>query len=376
MVLGFNASMRRFLTAASLLVVLVVLVKQHSHHHAFVNIPIMVHYIYILREGVSEFSFEFKHFLSVYATWHYWRPDTIYLHTNAPDEAIELARDGRRGKWNQLLLNIPNLQVRSVQDPKVAGNGREITVVEHKTDFIRQEVIREMGGIYLDFDAHPLRGISPLRRSGFNAIFGQQHGGQINNGVFLGRARARLLDMWRDEMHKVYDGGWTTHGNDVLTRIAPRVMRIPGEVLVLEQDAFQPAAGRWKIMFVSLGCTTTPASLSKRTRTCTAIDYTEELRDRLDYPEGFPAWEMDYSSTYVLHASDPWRNGNSVEGFEHVTPRYILERKSNFARAVYPVAKHMYDAGLIRIDDSWESQLGEEAAALNGKEETESVTGT
>ena len=79
--------------------------------------------------------------------------------------------------------------------------------------------------------------------------------------------------------------------------------------------------------------------------------YNETVTDRWDHPEEFPAWQLDYSETYMLHAFSPKRNNDPTPNFEEITPRYVLERQSNFARAVYPVAKHMYDAGYLMLDD-------------------------
>lgn len=78
----------------------------------------------------------------------------------------------------------------------------------------------------------------------------------------------------------------------------------------------------------------------------------EGFSDRWAHKEDFPSWARDWSKTYLVHAFDPFRFSKEIDGFTHITPRYVLERKSNFARAVYPVAKHLYDEGLLGIDDS------------------------
>ncbi|KAK0729488.1 glycosyl transferase [Lasiosphaeris hirsuta] len=323
------------------------------------HIPNQVHYVYVLKDGVTDFSFEFKHYLSVYASWLYLRPDIIYLHTNAPDTAIAHARSGAGGKWNRLLFAMPHIRVNHVTAPTAAENGRPITILEHQTDFLRQEAVRGLGGVYLDFDAHALRSLDPLRASGFAVVLGRQHGGEVNAGVLLGRAGARALALWRDEMHRVYDGAsWSGHVNGVLSRLCPRLMRIPGEVLVLEQDALQPGSWLVEDNLALFGIhDETRSNLEGVGQGGALPEFEEALMDRWEHPERFPPWERDYSSTYVLHAFDPKRNGNPVPGFEHITPRYVLDRQSNFARAVYPVAKHMYDAGLVEIDDPYHGNV-------------------
>jgi hypothetical protein len=82
--------------------------------------------------------------------------------------------------------------------------------------------------------------------------------------------------------------------------------------------------------------------------------FDETFDERWAHPERFPQGVRDWSTTYMIHAFSPHRfPERKIPGYTHVTPRYILERQSNFARAVYPVAKMMYEQGLIEIDDSY-----------------------
>jgi hypothetical protein len=322
-------------------------------------IPNQVHFVYILKNTSHDFSFEFSHFLSIYAAWHYWRPQAIYLHTNvAADSApVARARNGTAGKWNRHIFTLFNLTVQEVDVPTHAGNGVELANIEHKSDFVRVKALRELGGVYIDFDVHALRDIRPLRESGFRAIAGRQLGGQVNSGTFMAAPRARLTKLWMEQMHVVYTGGWTTHSNEVITRVGQRLVRETGarEMLIMERDAFAP--GSWKdddtdALFAVHD--DVPSNLP------TDIDignvqlpsHDEAFEDRWDHPERFPDWERDWSHTYLLHAFTPDRWQHKVPGFDHITPRYVLERRSNFARAVYPVAKVLFEQGLIGVDDS------------------------
>ncbi|KAK5651336.1 hypothetical protein OQA88_12569 [Cercophora sp. LCS_1] len=315
------------------------------------HIPNIVHYVYLLPDTARTFSFQFKHLLSIYASYMYLNPTTIYLHTNANAHAIDEARSSNANKWNRLLLDIPTLRINRVESPTHAANGKALANIEHKSDFVRTAVVSEMGGLYLDFDAHPLRDVKVLRESGFSAIFGRQHKGEVNNGVFLAKPGALLLDVWKREMNRVYDGRWSTHGNGVLTKICPRLMRNPGEVLILEQDALQP--GSWEPRDTAnlfAVHSETRSNLEGKKNGDVLEDFVDTdvqgLRKRGE------RWERDYSSTFVLHAFDPSRNGKAIEGFKHVTPRYVLERRSNFARAVYPVAKRLYELQLLSWNDT------------------------
>lgn len=317
-------------------------------------IPNQVHYVYILQDPESDFTFQFKHFLSIYSVSTYWRPQAIYLHTNANKSTIERAMSGLNGKWNELIFKTSNLRINHINPPTTAENGVSIDQMEHRSDFARVAVVHEFGGIYLDWDAHPIRDIKPLRESGFNSVTGRQAGGEIMSGTFMAKKDALLIRMWKKEMHRLYDGGWTTHSNGAVTRLGQRLAGLPNEVLIMEQNAFGP--GSWtasdNILLYGLHNDTDP-DLTTFTN-CTALPlFDEGLLDRWERPQDFPPWQTDYSQTYILHAFNPARNGNPVPDFEQITPKYIFARQSDFARALYPITKHMCDSGLIKMDDSY-----------------------
>lgn len=139
------------------------------------QIPNIVHYVYVLKDGVSgasassqspipwprslvsqqqptritlktpDLNFEFRHFLSLYSAHSHLHTSTIYLHTNAPPAAIARARNGPN-KWNRLLLtHILHLQINHVVAPLATDNGRNITEVEHQSDFVRQQAVFQTG---------------------------------------------------------------------------------------------------------------------------------------------------------------------------------------------------------------------------------------
>ncbi|KAL2132042.1 hypothetical protein VTI74DRAFT_4271 [Chaetomium olivicolor] len=318
-------------------------------------IPNTLHFVYILPNGADHFSFQFSHFLSIYVAWHHWRPRHIYLHTNAAAAGPEVARarNGTDGKWNRYIFTLFNLQINTVPVPTHAGNGKELQNMEHKSDFVRVKAVCDLGGVYIDWDVHALRDIRPLREAGFGAVAGRQLGGQINSGSFMSVRNGRAVTLWREMMHEAYDGGWTTHSNEVLTKVGERLVREPNEMLIMEREAFAP--GSWKSEDTDALCTVhndTVSNLEGYTESMPLREYEETFRARWEDPKRFPNWERDWSSTYLLHAFAPDRWSHKVEGFEHITPRYVLERRSNFARAVYPVAKLMYDRRLIGVDDT------------------------
>jgi glycosyl transferase-like sugar-binding protein len=327
------------------------------------TIPNQVHFVYVLADVDGDFGFEFSHLLSMYAAWYYWRPRHIFLHTNvlANSTAVARAKAGDDGKWSKLIFTRFDILINTVEAPTRANNGVIIRGMEHRSDFIRVKAVHDFGGVYIDWDVHALRDISMLRETGFKAVTGRQLGGQINSGVLLARAGSRLTAAWMEGMHKAYTGGWTTHSNEVLTKLGNRMAGEPGgEVLIMEREAFSP--GSWKDADTDTLFTVhndEPSNLADHKPGGLLAAYEEGFADRWERPDDFPAWPRDWSSSYMLHAFCPGRWKHEVAGFKHITPRYVLERRSNFARAVYPVARQMYIEGLLDVDDTHDGKSAE-----------------
>ncbi|PFH61159.1 hypothetical protein XA68_18042 [Ophiocordyceps unilateralis] len=298
------------------------------------TIPNVVNLVYLMESERDNLAFEFSHFLSVYSAWHHLGPKSIYLHTNADASTIQRARWGQTGKWARLLLEIPGLQIRQVVSPNVTtregGHDQVIRFAEHKSDFVRVEAARELGGLYIDFDVFVLRDLQPLRNAGFGAVVGREVTDQVNSGIFLTRPHGKLISQWAEDMPRLYDGGWVTHSNLALTNIAEKLVAdAPGEVLIMERNAFAP--GGWG-----------------------NADYdhlwaTHESNDTQD-----SSWQVDWSRTYMLHAFMPYRARHKVHGFHRLHPRYVLGRRSNFARALYPVVSLLHKEGVVDWNDTFD----------------------
>lgn len=318
-------------------------------------IPNRVHFVHIMPDGPdSDIKFKFKHFVAIYSASLYFGPDLIYIHTDASYASVERAQNGpvdaAPNKWAHKILNLPTVVVRRVNPPDVAtGTGVAINLLEHKSDFVRAKAVYEHGGIYLDWDAHALRDVKPLRESGFANVVGRQKGGQVNSGVWMSRRGTLLMKLWVERQHEVYSGAWTAHSNDLLTSLsekngdsslltvlAERLMPTSKEVLILEQVAFAPMS--WQLK-----------DASKLFMPHLNDDMGQMKRDEKKKPD----WEVDYSTTYILHAFKPDKNEH-IENFDRdngITVKYVLSQLSNFAVAVYPAVKHAIDAGVISADD-------------------------
>ncbi|KAK3346644.1 hypothetical protein B0T25DRAFT_552510 [Lasiosphaeria hispida] len=324
-------------------------------------IPNYVHYVWLLKDP-SVFRLDFKVFVSVYSAHVYFQPERIYIHTDATPSVLERAR-ASGDVWTRRVLALPEIAFNHVTAPTATNRGVKITQMEHKADFLRIEALRTHGGIYIDTDAVPLRNVAPLRHAGFANVVGgavaltMKHAGYVNNGVLLARPNTILMNIWLQASHHVFDGKWATASIHLLTDLVYRLGAIPSEILIVHPRAFAPTSwevdDQRRLFEPSLGALPAMAQVvmeedaTGRPRelkaTCPdAMAYLDERerggsRDRL---------EMDFSSTYVLHAFDD--EIHHIRGWDHeVNLEYVVARKSNYARAVYPAIWHAVHTGII-----------------------------
>ncbi|KZL78065.1 glycosyl transferase [Colletotrichum tofieldiae] len=305
------------------------------------SIPNQVHYIWALNDTSGDLLLTFEQYLSVYSVWYYWKPHTIYLHTNAGEPAIARARDGVFSKWAMRILSVPNLKVNLVEMPNTTRDGVKFRFKEHISDFARVKAVHDYGGIYIDFDIQPLRDVAVLRKSGFNAIGGRQEDNNLNSGSFMSKKGSKMVTKWMDMMHEVYDGRWTTHSNDALTAVARSLVPEPGEMLIMDREAFAPVGWTFDDARDLFGIHNETTPLEK-------LVPGQPLPTYNDRP---PAWARDFSASYLIHCFTPDWSLNEVEGVTEITPAYVLKRQSNFAYATYPVVRDMYHKGLVTLED-------------------------
>ncbi|PHH84450.1 hypothetical protein CDD83_1928 [Cordyceps sp. RAO-2017] len=303
------------------------------------EIPNDVHFVFLLEKAGADFPFEFHQFLCIYAAWFHLQPGRLFLHTNAGAEQIQRAKQGQAGKWSRLIFEMPGLTVNPVESPTVTNKGVKIKHVAHKSDFIRVQVLRQFGGLYLDLDVFVIRDLRPLMASGFQSVSGREVGGLMTAGAFLAKRDCRLLQMWEKEMHEVFDQGWTTHSNGLMTRIGERLIPEPWEILLLEQDALSPV--HWDPPGAEEFIESHPDVASP----VEGLHEGDHLPLLQHYDEPGGPWAMNFNKSYAIHAFRVEEVGMEV------SPGSVLERRSNIGRALYPVVRDMYHRGLVTLQE-------------------------
>ncbi|KAK2729781.1 glycosyl transferase [Colletotrichum kahawae] len=285
------------------------------------EIPNQVHFVWALYDVDSELEFAFEQYLSMYSAWFYLKPHTIYLHTNAKEAQIDRARNGSSGKWASRIFSIPGLQVKWMEAPHETNLGVELAYKEHISDFMRVKAVHEYGGVYIDFDVQVLQDVAALRKSGFTAVGGRQIDQNLNSGTFMSKKG--------------------------------------GEVLILDSKAFAPVGWNPEDAIQLFGVQNETLELDIDAGLTASADDGEV---EIDWTVNNSSWPLDWKATYFLHAFTPDWNVIPINGFQGITPQYVLSRQSNYALATYPVVKDMYINGLVTMEDGEYQRQGNDQA--------------
>jgi hypothetical protein len=307
------------------------------------SIPNIVHFVHITHAHATSrpLEFDFYQFIAIYSAYYYLRPDTIYIHTNTDPKVVKRAKHSPN-KWTRIVANLPPVLFNYEYSPNETTSGKPISKLPNQSDFVRTRVMQKWGGIYLDEDAYIIKDLGVLRRAGYRNVVGRQYLGSIACGMWLSVPGSDLVTAYHALQDIVFNGTWSTHSVDLFNRVALEYSGRDQEVLILEQDAFFPLG--WN---------------SEHFDTLYQVhmhEYTEPSSPS-NVASFIQSFKMDLPTTWVRD----WRNSYAVHGFNSglhkykayfgvyggITVEYVLARKSNFARAVYPAVKHAMDNGII-----------------------------
>jgi hypothetical protein len=323
-------------------------------------IPSIVHFVTIKKDENSLLKYPFASFLTLFASVMYIQPTQIYIHTDYNETEIRNA-SLHGDRWTRAVINTFSeiLRWNEVYVPNFAGpnENQRISAIQHKSDFIRWDTIAKIGGVYLDWDVVPLRPLTPLLNAGFAFVGGRQYGGAaedgsvngtINNGAFLTKPNSTMARIIVREQHAGFNGAWASNLHS-MTIIAEHLVTIPNEVLILDRNSFAPT--HWfqestDLLFKPQPGRPSPESVVVNTTRPMEL-YNNIVLNRRRRAE----WEMDFSSTYLLH-------GFSMSHYlDYINPKTILGRTSNFGVATYDAVKKMRADGLISGNEDGKEPL-------------------
>lgn len=330
-------------------------------------IPNLVHFVYLVEDPTQpNISFSLRRFIAIYSAHYYLHPETIYIHTNLDQEVIDNVWDTCGDTYVKAVGQVPNIKFNRHIAPNTTSTNKTVDRLPNQSDFIRTDVLRTHGGIYLDDDSYVLRDLRPFRHMGFEMVTGRQSNGQLCPAVMLSTPDNKMITAYHTLQDQIFDGSWAMHATDLLTALVYEFAESEHMSLILPSDTFFP--GSWnkddleEIYQQHHSSDDYYMSVHHNRPTSNLTDFIENFR--LDGELGAGnggktqhAWKHDWRLSYVLHG---WTSGigNSFDDEEtqelfgkHREPDldYILSRSSNFARAVYPAVQHALDTGILSI---------------------------
>ncbi|KAK3174801.1 hypothetical protein OEA41_002047 [Lepraria neglecta] len=166
---------------------------------------------------------------------------TICIHINVEDHVVKKTLENTTNPYTLDINKLPKVKFNYHAAPNKPLSGLDIALLQHRSDFVRTDVLEKLGGIYLDDDdVYVLRDLRALSRLGFENIIGEQKYGKIWNAVIMATPQNKMMQAYQILQDVVFDGGWETASVDLLTRLAQEFHDIPDQVMVMPQDAFFP----------------------------------------------------------------------------------------------------------------------------------------
>ena len=184
-----------FILLVFLLIILMVLIyKNHFSNEPKNQIPNIIHFVFGLKEQDEDFLFVY--YLSVLSASKVNNPDTIYFYYHFEPS----------GKWWNKLKEIPNIILEKVSIPTHIGK-KPIKHFAHKADKIRMDKLYERGGVYMDIDTISVKPYKHLLIH--ETVLGfEVPPNTICNAVMLTKPASRFFKQWM----MAYENEFITEG--------------------------------------------------------------------------------------------------------------------------------------------------------------------
>jgi hypothetical protein len=318
------------------------------------EIPNTVHFVHLLPAShgtdgaATSLEFEFRHFVSIYSAGLHLNPNKIFIHTNAAPDVIKQLRKSPN-RWTRVIANLPRVVFNHETAPGRTAAGIPIDNLSDQVDFIRTSVMKRWGGVYLDGDAYILKDLAALRYSGFQNVLGKRADGLINPGIMLSTPENELLSAYHALTTGALYGDSIAHAPDLLTRLVSEFAASDRQVLVLDHEVFfsvSESEDDLSMVYKVNDLEGVNESLQLNgTNTFNLISFVHSFEQQR--PE---TWRKDWRLAYVLHGRTVGISDGEIccAEFGGITLEYVLTKKSNFGRAVYPAVKHALDTGVIQ----------------------------
>lgn len=184
------------------------------------DIPRIVHFI---KTDASPDSLQLIHYICIMSAIKKIKPVRVYLHTPVPPEGV----------WWEKLKHHVTLRIIPVP---VRVAGKPASLAAHQSDMVRLTVLKEMGGLYLDWDVVSWRSFDDLFKSGYPTILGVERKSpsfkeSIGVAVMMARPDSMYIDALINATPQKFEGRscYTCHSlvlNNQLAKEKPSIVKI------------------------------------------------------------------------------------------------------------------------------------------------------
>jgi len=156
-------------------------------------VPNICHFI----AGMSpDEEFKFVYYVSVVSVIKINKPKKVnYFYSFEP-----------HGRWWEELKKIKEVELHQVPLPTHFGE-KEIIHPQHRADKLRMEILREYGGVYLDFDTICVKPYAEMLK--YKYAMGVESQNALCNAIIFSEPKAEFLDLWSEPYVETFKpDGW------------------------------------------------------------------------------------------------------------------------------------------------------------------------
>ena len=179
------------------------------------------HFIFGLKEQKHDFLFSY--YISVYSVYLVNNPDTIYFYYHYEPYGI----------WYDKLKLIPNIKLIQIDVPTHIGS-KEIKKTSHQTEWVKMNILYNMGGVYLDIDTICVKPWKHLLEE--NTVLGKELPDGICNAIMFTEPKSKFFKLWLYN----YESHFNAHGWREASIELPEILskEYPNLITLKEADVF------------------------------------------------------------------------------------------------------------------------------------------
>ena len=183
-------------------------------------IPNICHFI----AGMSpDEEFKFVYYVSAISAIKINKPKKVnYFYSFEP-----------HGRWWEELKKIKEVEFHQVPLPTHFG-AKEIIEPQHRADKLRMEILKEYGGVYLDFDTICVKSYAEILK--YKYAMGIEDQNRLCNAIIFSEPNAEFLDLWSGRYEEAFNpDGWAEGCVELPSKVAKEN---PSKITLLESELF------------------------------------------------------------------------------------------------------------------------------------------